>query len=182
MSSLYSMPSPALVLAAEGGTNEVVTTTSGAIGLAWLIPVLPLLGFALVLLAARTLRERAAWIAVAAAVGSFVLSVLVFFQVAGDPAAHVRPIADFLVIGPFEVRWELLVDQLTTVMLLVVTGVGSLIHIYSIGYMEHDERRRRFFGLSGLQSPQCGPSSGTPPEPPQPRMVTFTRPPCRTAC
>ena len=76
-----------LLLATEAGhgeaaVNEVVRTTTGAIGVAWLIPVIPLLGFAAVLLTTRTLRERAAWISVTAAALSFVLSV------AGVPAGR----------------------------------------------------------------------------------------------
>ena len=140
-----------LLLAAEGGaTNEVVTTTSGAIGLAWLIPVIPLLGFAAVLLATKPLRERAAFIAVTAAALSFVLSVLVFLQVASEPATHVRPLFTWIQAGPLEVSWTLLVDQLTAVMLLVVTGVGTLVHVYSFGYMHGDARYERFFAYLNL--------------------------------
>jgi NADH-quinone oxidoreductase subunit L len=141
----------ALPLAAEAvAPNEVLTTTTGAIGLAWLIPVLPLVGFALVLLTTRSLKERAAFIAIAAAVASFVLSVLVFLQVAAEPAAHVRPMVDFIVVGPLSVSWDLLIDQLTAVMLLVVTGIGALIHVYSIGYMHGDARYERFFAYLNL--------------------------------
>ncbi len=144
-----------LLLATEAGhgeaaVNEVVRTTTGAIGVAWLIPVIPLLGFAAVLLATRTLRERAAWISVTAAALSFVLSVLVFLQVAGDPATHVRPLFTWIQAGPLDVSWTLLVDQLTAVMLLVVTGVGTLVHIYSFGYMHGDERYERFFAYLNL--------------------------------
>ena len=93
-----------LLLAAEGGhgetvVNEVVTTTSGAIGVAWLIPVLPLLGFCLVLLTTKPMRERAAFIAVGAAGLSFLLSVAVFFQVSADPATSVLR------------RWEIVVAE-----------------------------------------------------------------------
>ena len=144
-----------LLLAAEGGhgetvVNEVVTTTSGAIGVAWLIPVLPLLGFCLVLLTTKPMRERAAFIAVGAAGLSFLLSVAVFFQVSADPATHVRPLFTWISAGPLQVEWTLLVDQLTAVMLLVVTGVGTLVHVYSFGYMHGDERYERFFAYLNL--------------------------------
>ncbi len=142
---------PNLFLAAEGGAaNEVVQTTTGAIGVAWLIPLVPLVGFVLVLLTARPLRERAAWIATGAAIVSFVVSVLVFVQVAGDQATHVRPLFTWIQAGPLDVSWTLLVDQLTAVMLLVVTGVGALIHVYSFGYMHGDERYERFFAYLNL--------------------------------
>ncbi len=140
-----------MFLAAEGGAaNEVVQTTTGAIGIAWLIPVVPLVGFALVLLTAKPLREHAAFIATGAAIISFVLSVLVFLQVASDQATHVRPLFTWIQAGPLDVSWTLLVDQLTAVMLLVVTGVGALIHVYSFGYMHGDEHYERFFAYLNL--------------------------------
>ncbi len=142
-----------LLLAAEAGqeaANEVVQTASGAIGLAWLVPVLPLVGFVLVLLTAKPLRENTAWIATAAAAGSFLLSVAVFLQVLAEPGAHLRPMFDFVVAGPLQVTWSMLVDQLTATMLLVVTGVGALIHVYSFGYMHGDARFERFFAYLNL--------------------------------
>jgi NADH-quinone oxidoreductase subunit L len=142
-----------LLLAAEDAShavNEVVQTTSGAVGVAWLIPVVPLLGFALVLLLTSRLREGAAWIATGAAAITFLLSVAVFFQVSGDPATHIRPLPTWIEAGALEVGFDLLIDQLTVVMLLVVTGVGLLVHIYSIGYMHADARYERFFAYLNL--------------------------------
>jgi NADH-quinone oxidoreductase subunit L len=141
-----------LLLAAEGtaASNEVVTTSAGVIGIAWLIPVVPLLGFVTVLLLTRTLRERAAFVAVGAAAISFLLSVAVAAQLVGEPATYLRPLGTFLQAGPFEVRYDLLIDQLTVVMLLVVTGVGLLIHLYSLGYMHGDQRFELFFAYLNL--------------------------------
>jgi NADH-quinone oxidoreductase subunit L len=140
------------VLAAEVAVpaNEVVTTTGGAIGLAWLIPVAPLAGFLLVLLLTRTLRERAAWIAVAAAGLAFVLSAAVFVQVLSEPATYLRPMPAWIDVGGLTVTYDLLIDQLTTVMLLVVTGVGFLIHVFSVGYMQGDARYERYFAYLNL--------------------------------
>ncbi|GGI05737.1 NADH-quinone oxidoreductase subunit L [Egicoccus halophilus] len=142
-----------LLLAAEGhgeAVNEVVQATTGLLGLSWLIPVVPLLGFVLVLALTKTLRERAAFVAIAAAAVSFLLSVGVAAQMLGDPATYVRPIGTFIEVGGFEVAWDLYIDQLTTVMLLVVTGVGLLVHIYSLGYMHGDVRFARFFAYLNL--------------------------------
>jgi NADH-quinone oxidoreductase subunit L len=141
-----------LLLAAEEATavNEIVQTTSGAIGLAWLIPVVPLLGFVAILLLTRRLREASAYIAIGAAAVSFLLSVAVAAQVIGEPGTYVRPLGTWLSAGPLEVRYDLLVDQLTVVMLLVVTGVGLLIHLYSLGYMHGDVRFERFFAYLNL--------------------------------
>jgi NADH-quinone oxidoreductase subunit L len=130
--------------------NAVFETTTGAIGMAYLIPLLPLVGFAAVLLLAKPLRERAAFIATGASTLTFLLSVMVFLQVQADPGTHVRPMVDWISVGPLQVTWSLLVDQLTAVMLLVVTGVGTLVHVYSHGYMHGDPRYERFFAYLNL--------------------------------
>jgi len=141
-----------ILLAAEasGVANEVVTTTSGVIGLSWLIPVLPLLGFLAVLAATRSLGDRAAHIALGAAAATFALSVAVAATVIADVATYVRPMPTWIDVGGFTVTFDLLVDQLTAVMLLVVTGVGFLVHVYSVGYMHGDERYPRFFAYLNL--------------------------------
>jgi NADH-quinone oxidoreductase subunit L len=140
-----------LLAAAEPtAPNPVIETASGAIGLAWLIPVVPLLGFVAILLLTRTLREASAFIAIGAAAVSFLVSLAVAAQVIGEPGAYVRPLGTWLAAGPLEVRFDLFIDQLTAVMLLVVTGVGLLVHIYSLGYMHGDVRFERFFAYLNL--------------------------------
>ena len=142
-----------MVLAAAAGpapANAVLSVTDGAVGLAWLIPVLPALGFLAVLLATRWLADRAAGIAIAAATASFVLSVAVAVEVISSPATYLRPLPRWIEVGGLSVGFDLLVDQLTVVMLLVVTGVGLLVHLYSVGYMHGDERYPRFFAYLNL--------------------------------
>jgi NADH-quinone oxidoreductase subunit L len=140
-----------LLAAAEpSAPNTVIETASGAIGLAWLIPVVPLLGFVAILLLTRRLREASAFIAIGAAAVSFLVSVAVAAQVIGEPGTYVRPLGTWLSAGQLEVRYDLFIDQLTVVMLLVVTGVGLLIHIYSLGYMHGDLRFERFFAYLNL--------------------------------
>ncbi|MDX1659633.1 MAG: NADH-quinone oxidoreductase subunit L [Nitriliruptorales bacterium] len=138
-----------MVLAAEGGgavMSEVTTVTSGVLGLSWLIPLLPLVGSVVILaFGRRFLKERSAYVAQGMAIASFVLSVLVFLEVRGSHATFVRELFTWIEAGPFVVEASLLIDELTSVMLLVVTGVGSLIHIYSYGYMYGDQRFERFF-------------------------------------
>ncbi|MEX1178989.1 MAG: NADH-quinone oxidoreductase subunit L [Nitriliruptor sp.] len=141
------------LLAAESApaaVNEVVQTTSGAIGLAWLVPVVPLLGFLAVLLTTRALRESAAFVAIGAATVSFLLSIAIFLQLVADPATHVRPMPTWISAGDLQVSFDLQIDQLTGVMLLVVTGVGLLVHLYSLGYMHGDPRYERFFAYLNL--------------------------------
>ncbi len=141
-----------ILLAAEasGVANEVVTTTSGVIGLAWLIPVLPFLGFLAVLAATKALGDRAAHIALVASAATLALSTAVALAVIADVATYVRPMPTWIDVGGFTVTFDLLVDQLTAVMLLVVTGVGFLVHVYSVGYMHGDERYPRFFAYLNL--------------------------------
>jgi NADH-quinone oxidoreductase subunit L len=155
-SALLGAVDPLLVLAAEGGeggeavTNAVVEATSGVIAFAWLIPVLPLLGFVATLALNKPLRDRVAWLPTGIAAATFVLSVLVFLEVQAEQAAYVVDIATFIDVGGFTVDWSVLVDQLTAVMLLVVTGVGTLVHVYSWGYMHGDSRFGRFFAYLNL--------------------------------
>jgi NADH-quinone oxidoreductase subunit L len=140
------------VLAAEasGITNQVIETTSGVIGLAWLIPVLPLVGFVAVLLARRSMGDRAALIAIGAATLTFLLAVAVAVPVLTDPNIYLRPMPTWIDVGGFTVTFDLFIDQLTVVMLLVVTGVGLLVHIYSVGYMHGDPRYARYFAYLNL--------------------------------
>ncbi|MFP4635598.1 MAG: NADH-quinone oxidoreductase subunit L [Nitriliruptoraceae bacterium] len=139
-----------LAVDASGVTSEVVETTTGVIGLAWLIPVIPLLGFVVILAATRWLGERAALVSIAAALVSLVLSIAVAVPVLAEPTTHLRPLWTWIDVGGFTVAFDLLIDQLTVVMLLVVTGVGSLVHVYSVGYMHGDERYPRFFAYLNL--------------------------------
>jgi NADH-quinone oxidoreductase subunit L len=142
-----------VVLAAAAGSlpvNDILTVTGGVIGLAWLIPVVPALGFLLVLVAQRWLAARAAYLGIAAAAIAFALSVAVAVQVIGTPATYVRPLPRWIEVGALSVGFDLLIDQLTVVMLLVVTGVGLLVHLYSVGYMLGDSRFARFFAYLNL--------------------------------
>ncbi len=141
-----------IVLAVEGATvvNDVVETTTGAIGVAWLIPVVPLLGFVAVLLATKRLGDQASLIAIGASAVSLLVAIAVAVQVFAEPATHLRPLPTWIGVGGLQVGFDLFIDQLTVVMLLVVTGVGFLIHIYSVGYMHGDERYPRFFAYLNL--------------------------------
>ena len=81
-----------------------------------------------------------------------ILSCVAFYQVAilGNGAGDVVTIMRWFDIGSFEADWAVRVDTLTVVMLVVVNGVSSLVHIYSIGYMSHDPHRARFFAYLSL--------------------------------
>src|SRR6185369_7101062 len=81
------------------------------------------------------------------------LSWPIFFQyIAGDAQPAVVPVLDFIRSGTLDVAWALRVDSLTAVMLVVVTSVSSLVHLYSWGYMEEDPSQPRFFAYLSLFS------------------------------
>ncbi len=116
---------------------------------AWLICAFPLAGFAVLLALGRRLGEpRAGWLATLAMAGSFVCSAAVFFSLMGrDPAERrfVVTLFEWVPAGDFSVDAGLLVDPLSVTMALFVTGVGTLIHLYAIGYMHGDGDFSKFF-------------------------------------
>ena len=118
---------------------------------AWLILLFPLLGVLINgFIGNRTGRRWVGRVACGAVGLSFLVGVGVFFALLGEEHGHTIPIFSWITVGDFQIEAALLVDQLSTLMTLVVTGVGFLIHVYSIGYMAEDERYARFFTLLNL--------------------------------
>lgn len=117
-----------------------------------LIPLLPLLGFLINGLGFRTIPKGAVGIIGSLAViGSFALSLTVFNAfVAGGSTPFVLPLFDWITVGDLKIHFSFQMDQLSLLMLMIITGVGSLIHIYSIGYMKHDEGFGKFFAYLNL--------------------------------
>src|SRR3954453_8312507 len=122
----------------------------------WLIPILPLAGAAVNGLFGRRLSKP---IINAVAVGSVLLSFLWVMKVLsglgmfGHEApehAQIENYFTWIQSGPLNVGFDLAVDRLSAVMLLVVTGVGTLIHIYAVGYMSHEGGYYRFFSYLNL--------------------------------
>src|SRR5437660_1107201 len=97
----------------------------------------------------RAIGRRAHWIAVPALAASFLASCLLFARV-WSGAAFTSTLFTWIVAGDFETSVTALVDPLTAVMLLVVTGVGTLIHVYSVGYMHDDPGYARYFAYLNL--------------------------------
>jgi NADH-quinone oxidoreductase subunit L len=116
---------------------------------AYLIPALPLLGFVALLLFGKRLGDPlAGWLATAAIGSSFVASLVTFGYLLGqdEHSRHVtKEVFTWLEVGSLDVKLALLIDPLSVAMCLFVTGVGTLIHLYSIGYMHGDARYHRFF-------------------------------------
>jgi NADH-quinone oxidoreductase subunit L len=111
----------------------------------FLIPLLPLLAFAINLLFGRVVRTGASWIASLAVFASFILSLLVFQQISATGEPFRQDLYTWIQAGDFHIGINLFVDQLTAVMLIVVTSVGFLVHVYSRGYMQGDPGFARFF-------------------------------------
>ncbi len=118
----------------------------------WIIPALPFLGFLINGIFGRKLSKT---VINAIAVLSVVLSfgwVMKVFMTAGDLGT--APVAEhyftWIKSGAFQVGWDFSVDKLTMIMLMIVTGIGSLIHIYATGYMAHEEGYYRFFAYLNL--------------------------------
>lgn len=126
---------------------------SGITAFAWLLIGLPLLGAAVLLLGGRRTKAFGPVLATALSWGSFVVGALIFLQMLGQDAEgrHTTvPLFDFVTAGSFSVDASLLVDQLSIAFVLLITFVGSLIHVYSLGYMEHDPDKQRFFAYLNL--------------------------------
>jgi NADH-quinone oxidoreductase subunit L len=116
-----------------------------------LIPLAPLLGFLLIGLLSKQLRHwLAALIACSSVLFSFFLSVVLFFSLGEEQAAFTYTAFDWITTGSFSVSFSLLVDPLSILMMLIITGVGFLIHVYSTGYMHGDEGFNRFFAYLNL--------------------------------
>ncbi|MGH2678024.1 MAG: NADH-quinone oxidoreductase subunit L [Actinomycetota bacterium] len=121
--------------------------------LIWLVPALPLAGAVALLLAGRPLRKVAGGLASLVVGGSFVVSLLIFIELLGlGPGERTLTINVFewISVGSFQAPFELRVDPLSMVMALTVTGVGFLIHVYSIDYMHGDARYSRYFAYLNL--------------------------------
>ncbi|MEE8600941.1 NADH-quinone oxidoreductase subunit L [Euzebya tangerina] len=146
----------ALLLAAESAEpfSAVSEAAAGSVvDLAWLIPVVPAVMAGILLIFGKRLGRLSAALAIGGIGFSLTLSVLIFLFLQGEPSDHrqfVVEVLPWLDISGFTVSWSLLVDPLSAMMLLLVTGVGLLIHIYSLGYMDHDPRYERFFAYLNL--------------------------------
>ncbi|WP_343996443.1 NADH-quinone oxidoreductase subunit L [Nocardioides dubius] len=139
MTTLTTLPAPAVA--------------DGVFALGWLVIALPLAGAAILLVGGRLTDAWGHLLGTATAVASFGVGLAMFIALLGEDAEH-RQYADHLwtwfQVGGLDVGMDLLYDPLSALFVLLITGVGSLIHIYSIGYMAHDPRRRRFFGYLNL--------------------------------
>jgi NADH-quinone oxidoreductase subunit L len=118
----------------------------------WLIPVLPLLAAGISALLKRPNRSLAAGLAIGAMGASFLVAVAGFIETLGKHGAAARQVHNFdwFALGDTVVRLGWVLDPLTAAMVVMITFVGSLIFIFSVGYMSHDENFTRFFCFLSL--------------------------------
>ena len=134
---------------------DVVTPlpATGLFTYTWLLIAIPALSAAILLLGGRATDAWGHLLGTLTPLISFALGSVLFVQLVGRDAASRAvsvPLYDWISSGQWHIGVGLLVDQLSIVFVLLITGVGGLIHIYSIGYMAHDRRRRRFFAFLNL--------------------------------
>ena len=148
VTALVSSVGAEAVLAAEA-----VAPADGVFALTWLLVAFPLLGAAVLLLSGRRGDAWGHVLGTAMPLASFVVAAVLYFALLGrgdEERAVSQQLWQFVEVGDYQVQVGLLLDQLSMAFVLLITGVGTLIHVYSIGYMEHDEHRRRFFGYLNL--------------------------------
>ena len=144
---------PARLLAEGQGPVQAVAATGSVERGAWLLVALPLAGATILLLGGRRTDRWGHWLGVLMSWSAFVATALLFFDLRGLPVAERARslhLFNWVPAGTVKLDAGLLIDPLSVAFCLLVTFVGSLIHVYSVAYMEHDENRRRFFAYLNL--------------------------------
>src|ERR1700730_7528414 len=132
-------------------TTLHTVAATGALKLSWLLLAFPLFGAVVLLLGGRRTNRWGHLLGVAMPVAAFVYGLIAFFTLLGDAnRSQDQHLYSWIPVAGLQVNMNLLVDQLSICFVLLITGVGSLIIIYSVGSMAHDSDRRRFFGYMTL--------------------------------
>src|SRR5476651_2520511 len=117
----------------------------------WLIPILPLIGFVINGVGRNALSKGLiVFIGSTVILASFVLSVLAFLQINKTGVPINVQLFDWIKVAKLDIPFSFLIDQLSSIMLLIITGVGFLIHVYSVGYMHDDAGFGKFFSYLNL--------------------------------
>ncbi|MFN2557173.1 MAG: NADH-quinone oxidoreductase subunit L [Nitriliruptorales bacterium] len=153
-SAISSVPLAAEAIAAHPKEASAVAS------FAWLLPLLPLIGFILLIFFGSRLRRLtggrrvSGWIASGLVSASFALALGILLQLLSiheeEARSMIVPLYTWIEVAGLHLTTDLLIDPLSMTMVLVVTGVGAVIHFYSIGYMKGDEREPRFFAYMNL--------------------------------
>ncbi|GIE89460.1 NADH dehydrogenase subunit L [Actinoplanes regularis] len=126
---------------------------TGVLSGIWLLVAIPMVSSAILLLLGKRADKWGHWLGVLSVAASFVLGLIFFIKLGGlaaDQRSAELSLFDFIDVGSLKVDFGLLFDPLAGVFVLLITGVGSLIHLYAVGYMDHDPGRRRFFAYFNL--------------------------------
>ena len=135
----------------EGLPTGDYLAAAGTHSLLWLLIALPLVGAAVLLLGGRRTDAFGPYLAIAACGGSFLLAVASFVALLDlEERTAQLELFSWVPVGELQVDFGLLLDPLSATFTLLITGVGFLIHVYSLGYMAHDPRRRLFFAYLNL--------------------------------
>ncbi|MCU1592794.1 MAG: proton-translocating NADH-quinone oxidoreductase, chain [Frankiales bacterium] len=136
-------------------TSEQVhyVPASGVLSAVWLLLALPAAGAVILLLSGRASAKWGPYLATALTGSSFVFAVFCFFSLRGHATGQRSQnlhLFSWIPVAGFKVDAGLLLDPLSMTFVLLITGVGFLIHVYSLGYMEHDPRKKTFFAYLNL--------------------------------
>lgn len=116
-----------------------------------LIPLFPLIGFLINGLGYKKIpKSLVAPIGIGASLLSFISTVLVYLEFKQSEETIIQPLFDWITVGGLNISFAFQIDQLSILMLFIITGVGTLIHLYSKGYMSHDEGYGKFFAYLNL--------------------------------
>jgi len=146
------MTSAAAVRWSEGG-GQMIAEATGAFSLTWLLIALPLFGATVLLLGGRRTNSFGPALATLLVGSSFVLGLVLFVQMLGQTAeerAFSQSLFTWAPIGDFSVDAGFQLDPLSMAFVLLITFVGGLVHVYSLGYMADDPDKRRFFAYLNL--------------------------------
>ena len=137
-----------------GAPSAAVMNTVAAVGVqraAWLLLAFPVAGAIILLLGGKRTNSWGHLVGVTMPIASFVYGVIAFFAMLGySQRSRDIHLFSWIPVGGFKVSIGLLLDPLSICFVLLITGVGSLIHIFAVGYMANDPERRRFFGYMNL--------------------------------
>jgi NADH-quinone oxidoreductase subunit L len=132
-------------------SGSLVNNATGVQSGVWLLIAIPALSAILLLCVGKRGDKWAHLLGALVPVVLFVYAVILFFSVKHETNRHVeKHLFSWIPVGGFNVQAGILLDPLALVFVLLITGVGALIHIYAVGYMAHDPGRRRFFGYFNL--------------------------------
>jgi NADH-quinone oxidoreductase subunit L len=141
------------MLAGAALSEQVPVPADGVFSLIWLLVAFPLAGALVLLLVGRRGDSWGHVFGTLTVLSSFIVAAFLFAAevgLSGERRAVQQTLYEFFAVGGYQVQVGLLLDQLSMAFVLLITGVGTLIFVYSMGYLEHDERRRRFFGYLNL--------------------------------